>query len=366
MYRRGGNLLEERNWEAAIAEYQKVIDAKGSRADAALYWKAYALNKLGRKPDALAALDELGRSFPSSRWLNDAKALAVEVRQSSGQPVSPEAESDEELKLLAVNALLHSEPDRVVPVLENLLQKGSSPKLKERALFVAAQANTPRAWDLVTKVAKGGGNPDLQLKAVEYLGMTRSKDRDNRPLLAEIYGSTPDVSVKRSVLRAYMMSGDRERLLAAARTEQSADLRREAIRGLGAVNAGDELWQLYQNEKDADIRREILWVAPLKNPDKLLEIARTEKDQRLRREAIHRLGSIRGEQTSSALVSLYSAQPESKKEVMEALMMQNNAKALVEIAKKETDPNLKKAAVRYLSSMKSKEATDYLMELLTK
>jgi len=41
-------------------------------------------------------------------------------------------------------------------------------------------------------------------------------------------------------------------------------------------------------------------------------------------------------------------------------------KALVDLARKEADPDLKVFAVRQLSTMKSKEATDYLVELLNK
>ena len=39
----------------------------------------------------MASLDQLGgKEYPSSAWLNDAKALRLELRQGSGQPVSPE------------------------------------------------------------------------------------------------------------------------------------------------------------------------------------------------------------------------------------------------------------------------------------
>jgi tetratricopeptide (TPR) repeat protein len=372
IYRRGGRLLEERKWDEAAAEYQKLINEKGTRTDAALYWKAYALNKLGRKQESLAALDQLAKEYPSSRWLNDAKALEVEVRRSSGQPVSPEAETDEELKLLAVSALMESDPERAIPVAEGLLQKGSSPRLKERALFVLAHANTPRARETVIKVAKGGGNPDLQLRAVEYLGMTGRKDnkdaQNNRPILAEIYASTSDVNVKRAVLRAYMMSGDKDRVLAAAKSEQAPELRREAIRGLGELNGGEELWQLYQNETNPELRREILRVIPAKTPEKLVEIARNEKDENVKREAIWKLGSMRNNaQAGEALVSLYSSSsPETRKDILNAFQMQNNAKSLIEVARKETDPNLKKRAVMSLAGMKSKEATDYLIELMNK
>jgi hypothetical protein len=38
----------------------------------------------------------------------------------------------------------------------------------------------------------------------------------------------------------------------------------------------------------------------------------------------------------------------------------------VDLARGETDPNMKKAIVSQLSLMHSKEATDYMMELLNK
>jgi hypothetical protein len=46
--------------------------------------------------------------------------------------------------------------------------------------------------------------------------------------------------------------------------------------------------------------------------------------------------------------------------------VQGNATALIDLARKETDLNLKKLIVNQLSVMHSKEASDYLMELLSK
>src|SRR5437899_65987 len=107
-YERGQRALDSRNWEDALERFTQVASAGGSRADGALYWKAYALAKLGRRGDAVAAIAELRKSYATSRWLEDAKALELEVKQASGQPVRPEAESDEELKLMAINGLVQS------------------------------------------------------------------------------------------------------------------------------------------------------------------------------------------------------------------------------------------------------------------
>ena len=105
----------------AIKRFDRVIVDKSTRADGAMYWKAYSLYKLGRKPEAQTVLADLEKQFPQSRWLNDARSLAAEVRASNGQPNSPESESDEELKLLAMNSLMQQDADRAIPLLEKVL-----------------------------------------------------------------------------------------------------------------------------------------------------------------------------------------------------------------------------------------------------
>jgi hypothetical protein len=55
-----------------------------------------------------------------------------------------------------------------------------------------------------------------------------------------------------------------------------------------------------------------------------------------------------------------------RKAVLNAFFLQGNARQLIEVARKETDPELKRAAVQKLSLMGSKEATEFLMELLNK
>ena len=84
-YRQGQQALDRRNYEQAVTRFDRAIASKSPRSDGALYWKAYALHKLGRRDPALAALAELEKQFPKSRWLNDARALAMEVRASTGQ-----------------------------------------------------------------------------------------------------------------------------------------------------------------------------------------------------------------------------------------------------------------------------------------
>jgi len=88
----------------------------------------------------------------------------------------------------------------------------------------------------------------------------------------------------------------------------------------------------------------------------------------LRRQAVELLGAMGADKAGAGLAALYDKEKdrEVRKSIVDALFAQGNAKALVEIARKETDPGLKKKIVEDLSTMKSKEATEFFMELLNK
>jgi tetratricopeptide (TPR) repeat protein len=365
LYERARDLIENARFERAVVELDRLIPLKSNRTDAALYWKAYVLARLGQRPEALNTIADLTKQFPESRWLKDAKAIEVEVRQSSGQPVSPASQDDEDLKLMALRGLMNSDPDQALPVLEKMLTSANSPKVKDRALFVLSQSHSAKAREIIANVAKGNANPDLQMRAIRYLGMMGGTD--SRALLADVYRATPDVSVKRAILRSYMTSGDRERLFGLAKGETDQALRAEAVRQLGVMNARAELQQLYTSESSIEVRKQILQAMFVGgDSDRLIELAKGEKEPELRRIAIRNLGLMKRPGTAEALISIYNSDsnPEVRKAVINALFIQGNATALVTLARAEKSVEMKKEIVSKLSVMKSKEATDYLMELL--
>src|SRR6202040_3098686 len=85
-YDAGSSAIDQHKYDDAVRYFDMVINAKSSRADGALYWKAYALNRAGKRDEALAAIAQLRRDYATSAWLNDAQALEAEVKQSNGQP----------------------------------------------------------------------------------------------------------------------------------------------------------------------------------------------------------------------------------------------------------------------------------------
>src|SRR5256714_1329260 len=80
LYDNGREALDDDHYEKAAAEFAELVKLNGPQTDAALYWKAYAENRLGKKAAALATIAEVKNKFPQSRWKKDAEALEIEVR----------------------------------------------------------------------------------------------------------------------------------------------------------------------------------------------------------------------------------------------------------------------------------------------
>ena len=175
--------------------------------------------------------------------------------------------------------------------------------------------------------------------------------KENRQVLAELYASSNDANVKRAVLHSFMVSGDRDHLLQAAKSEKNPDLRMEAIHQLGISGGQTELWQLYQAEPSVEVKETILHSMFIGgNSDKLLEVARGEKDARLRKAAIHSLGLMGGSKRERRWSPMYGSEsdPALRGEIVNALFIQGNAKAMVDLARKETNPEMKKMIVSKL------------------
>jgi HEAT repeat protein len=365
LYKEGTVAIDRGDWDGAAKAFGELARQKGARADAALYWQAYALNKGGQRDEALKALASLKTGYPQSRWQRERRALELEIRQASGQTPQVDAEDSDELKLMALSGLMNADPARAMPLITQILQSGSSsPKVRDRALFVLAQSGSPEARQALMAIARNDANADLQARAIQNLGLFGGGE--SHQALVEIYATSQNLQARKAVLNALMLSGDRAGLADVARKEASAELRREAINQLGVSGGREELWQMYQQEKDGDAKRAIinaLFVGG--GRDELSQLATKESDPELRRDAIEKLG-LTGQQSAPTLKTIYATDKdlEVKSAVLNAFFVQGNAKALIEIAKQERDPRLKKEAIEKLSVMGSKEATEYFMELL--
>lgn len=365
LYDEGTDAIDDENWDEALRTFARVAEMKGSRADGAVYWSAYALKKLGRNAEALKTIDGLKKAYPKSRWIDDAQALELELRQSRGERVAPERVNDDELKMIAINSLMHTDPEKAYPLLEKIVRNGgASKKVRERALFILSQSPSPRAQALMAEIARGNSNPDLQRDAVRYLGI--SGNAQSRQLLADLYASVNSTSVRKEILRAFMISGDKARVVSAARGEKDSALREEAIRTLGIMGARTELASMYTGEQSRSVREAIIEALFISgDTQRMAELARGEKDPELRQEAIQKLG-LMGSGTAPTLLSLYAAEndPNVKEAVIDAFFIQGNARALIDLTKRESNRELKNRALKKLALMNNDEALEYMLQIL--
>ncbi len=306
-YQNGLRALDARQWDQAISSFGAAADHKGSQIDAALYWKAYAENRAGRREEALSTISELRDAYPSSRWVNDARALEVEVRAQSGTPVSPAAEQDENLKLIAINSLMQSDPDKALPILQKLLLSSNNPaKVKERALFVLTQNPSPQARKLLGDIVRGQSNPDLQLKAIRYMGMMGSEE--SRKELASLYSSSSDERIKRAILQSMFLEGNSAKLADIARSDKNPALRVAAIRSLGLMGdngRGDVLVSIYQSDPNREVREAVLNALFLQHDGKaLVALARSEKDPRMKQKIVEKMALVHSKETTNYMMEI--------------------------------------------------------------
>ena len=440
--------IYQEQWQKALDLYSQVVKAGRARVDEALYWQAYSQHKLRQDPQALKTIAQLRREYPRSNWIKDAGALEQEIH-----PTSPDSEKDCELKLLAVNSLMNTDPDQAVPIIEKLLNSSNSGqcegKVLDKALFVLSQSDSQRARDLMLQIATGKLHPELQKKAIRYIGtsgnhdllmkiyngsanfeakksalnslgisggcselLTLSAPEKDPQLVKEaihsmgiagcknevrdLYNKTTDPGIKRDLLHSTIVSGDTELQQKVAMSDPDPKLRAEALKDLGVSGGCTELSRFSASEKDPevvhaaikamgvggcqqqlrdlyskattlDMKQEILHSTIVSGDTELQErVALSDSDPKLRMEAIKDLGISGG--SSAALTKIYQNDQnhDVRYAVINALFIKGDAHSLVELARKETNPELKRELVQKMSVMGNREATDYLMEILNK
>jgi len=235
VYDQAREAIENSRFELALRDLDQVIaQSNNGRKDAAMYWKAYSQSKMALSDEALQTIKDMAARFATSPWVKDAKALEFEIQQAAGQPISADLQNDEELKLLALRGVMQTDPDKGLPIIEKMLAGGAAPRVRDRALFVLSQSRSPKARDIMISTAKNNANPELQLRAIRYLGFMGNEDRD---LLPGIYRASADASVKRAIVNTLFMQRNAKALVDVARSEKDPQMKKEIVSKLSIMKA---------------------------------------------------------------------------------------------------------------------------------
>jgi len=367
LYWQGQAALKKSDWPTALKrfeELEKLLREKEPQsADAALYWEAYTLVQAKRTAEAKTMLERLHREFPASRWGKDADALLREARPASAKIDA--GTSDEELADIAVEGLMNAPPERALPLLKKVLQSQHSQKTKKRALFVLSQLGSDAALDVVIDTAKSSPDPELRAEAIRMLGVSGEDRAISR--LRDIYAGSKDAHEKREIIEAWLVADRKDLVLASARNEQDPAVRKKAIETLGALDASDELKQLFEVTQDDENRRAIINALGVAgNADALAAIAGNAKlPEQTRVEALHSLG-VAG--ADGALVKLYAqaSTPALRDATLQGLLVADDSDAVLQLYRQAKTADEKKALLRILTTMNDDAAIDAIEAELDK
>lgn len=427
-YDDGQKALRGQQWMEAAEYFEQAIREDQQQADAALYWRAYALHKAGRDKEAERELRKLQRRFPDSNWVKEGQALRIEYQdpeKSVAQATGSDPLMDDELRLFALVQLMDRDPERALPLVLDLARNADSASVRQDALFVLAVNDAPEAKSALVEFARESGDPEAQRNAIHILGTmeasaelqslySTTQDRDTRiaiiealsiagesgmlkqvlsdesdpelrraaiygiameeddeaaELLQMLYENAQSTEEKSMILEALTMMDEAKPLaLTILRTEKDPQLQREAIQVLGIMEATEELADLYSNMTTRESRIAILEaMAIAEDTDGLMKVLETEQDEDLRAAAIQSLAISEGDGVAKKLVSIYpNASREEKSAVIQSMMIMEDAEALLSLLKTEDDPELKREMMQMLTIMDSEEANEYLFELLEK
>lgn len=384
LFREARELIENENWKQAEKKFQTFIRdfPKHENVDAAMYWRAFSLKKLGKFREADDAAKKLIESNPTSRWSEDAQTLRTELAPSLGR-TPDEIEGDvgkgnEEMKQVALQSLFQSNPERGVQIALELLKSPTTGKqLRQTAVSMIGIYGGPAGRAALLDIARTQKDGETQRNAVFWVGQQGGEE--SVKALMDLYGGSSDEDLKKQILFSISQNASplaKTKLIEIARSGDSVALRKQAIFGLsqhGRDGSFDELAQLFDGERSDEIRDQILFAISQSRSDKsrakLLEIARGSSSLEVRKKAIFWLGQGRGSETVPLLIELFDGEKSVaiKDQIVFALSQCNDKAALrklMKIAREDSSTELRRKAVFWLGQSRDPEAAKFLEDIL--
>jgi len=439
IYKSARMAMNQGEYERAIELYRKAMSEEPQYAADALYYQALAYQKLGGRANYRKALEALERQFeqyPDAATHNDALALELRVqgelaRQGdarAAEALAREAERmqrdmerevqrevqraqvdiarqqariersqtevrrelalqeaaqrEAEMKMFALQALMESDPETAIPILENILTTRSEETavLRQQAVFLLArEEGNERTTDLMLDIMQNDPDPEVRMNAAHWLA--RSDDpRAASALVSAAESGDPELQ-EAAVFALGQMPGSRSsEALKEIATRPGVDpgVRAMAIHGLAMHPSAENtqyLMDLFRKLPKDDIEsRETILFALSQAPngvsgDFLYAIVSDTKEDPAIREMALFAAARNGSLTPARLGEVYreTSDPEMKEQVMFALTQSEDPAAfdvLLEIARTETDPELKQNAVFWVGRSDDPRAKQLMIEIL--
>jgi HEAT repeat protein len=199
--------------------------------------------------------------------------------------------------------------ERAVGALDSILRFSNDPEIQEKAVFALSQHNSPTAQQALRTYAERPEVPEgMKEKAIFWIGQHQSPE--NATFLRSLYSRLKSQELRKKVVFSISQMGGEENgrwLLGIARdTTQGVEMRKQALfwAGQAGVSLG-ELTKLYNNVGDEEMRKQLIFVYSQRNEpealDKLIEIAKKDPNPDLRKRALFWVGQSEDSRAVQAL-----------------------------------------------------------------
>jgi len=408
LYRAAREALNRGEYRRAAQLFSDITQKfpKSEYAQDCRYWEAFSRYRLGGTDDlkqALRILDGIdgGRITLASRESAvDIPALRARVQGALAARGDKESEDrlrreasqndgcDREevsVRAEALAALGQMDMQTALPVVRKVLARrdACTVELRRRALYLVGRQADSSAAGIILDVAKNDTDAGIRGEAMRWL--PRVAGENAVPQLEDLLRTSGDEQTQRAAVWALgAMDSDRARRAIRTmieRPDASERLRYDAIVSITreregrSVTADDiaYLRALYGKLESARLREAVLMslsrTETAENQQFLFAVARNENEQpSLRAAATQRLGRMQSV-TASDFAKLYAvADARSLREqILYALSQRKEPEAIdkmMEIARKDTDPQIRRTAISLLARSNNERAKKLLQELI--
>ena len=255
-YNEAKRLIMKKEWRSAIEALQKIVvtQVDSSLKDNAIYWLAYSLRKsaaritdrekqVEKMESAIEKLNELIEKYPQSSWVDDGKMLRIEIAEELVKrglggykkiiDKSSREESEEAIKIYALDALLNVEDKKAFDLLQKMILGNNSIKLKKRAIFVLSQKQDKRIIPMLTNISTGQFPEELKMEAIFWIGQLNGQP--GLTSLLKIYQSVKKLKLKKRIVFAIAQTGNPgvEALISIYKQEKQIELKKKILFWLG-------------------------------------------------------------------------------------------------------------------------------------
>jgi HEAT repeat protein len=208
------------------------------------------------------------------------------------------SDPDGQVREQAVQWLSQVDSPAAVAALDSILRSAGDPALQDKAIFALSQQDSPRARQALRDFAlRSGVSSDLRQKAIFWIG--QGDDPDRVGFLKTLFTQLRDTESRDKILFSMSQVEGRESqrwlLGVAGDVNENIELRKKALFWAGQSDIpATELFTLYEKMPSREMKEQLIFVYSQRDEraavDKLFEIARTETDMELRKKAIFWLG----------------------------------------------------------------------------